>query len=67
VSVTVGHGLGLGSGGVDVKKVVGAIVVIFVLFWIISAPTQAANFVLTIFRFLEYIALSIITFLRHLF
>jgi hypothetical protein len=67
VSVTVGHGLGLGSGGVDVKKVVGAIVVIFVLFWIISAPSQAANFVLEILHFLEYIALSIITFLRHLF
>jgi hypothetical protein len=67
VSVTVGHGLGLGFGGVDVKKVVGAIVVIFVLFWIISAPTQAANFVLEILHFLEYIALSIISFLRHLF
>jgi hypothetical protein len=52
---------------VDVKKVVGAIVVIFVLFWIISAPSQAANFVLEILHFLEYIALSIITFLRHLF
>jgi hypothetical protein len=67
VSVTVGHGLGLGSGGVDVKKVVGAIVVIFVLFWIISAPRAAANFVLEILAGLEYIAQSIITFLRNLF
>ena len=67
MSVTVGHGLGLGSGGVDVRKVVIALVVIFVLFWIISAPTAAAAFVLTILHLLEAAAESIVSFLRHLF
>ncbi|HEY2194620.1 MAG TPA: hypothetical protein VGH76_20300 [Actinomycetospora sp.] len=51
----------------DVKKLVGAIVVIFVLFFIITQPHAAANFVLEILHFLEYIALSIITFLKSLF
>lgn len=67
MSVTVGHGTGLLSGRVDVKKLVGAIVVIFVLFFVITQPRAAANFVLEILYFLESIAESIITFLRSLF
>jgi hypothetical protein len=52
---------------VDVKKLVGAIVVIFVLFFVISQPQGAANLVTTILSLLESAASSVVTFLRSLF
>lgn len=51
----------------DVKKVVGVIVVIFVLFFVISQPTASANFVLAILHMLENAANAVVLFLRRLF
>ncbi len=57
----------LASSGVDVRKLVIAIVVIFLLFFVISQPQAAANLVLTILHLLEAAAESVVTFLRRLF
>lgn len=51
----------------DVKKVVGVIVVIFVLFFVISQPQASANFVLNILQLLENAANAVVLFLRSLF
>ena len=67
MSVTLGHGRALASSGVDVRKLVIAIVVIFLLFFVISQPQGAANLVLTILHLLEAAAESVVTFLRRLF
>ncbi|HEY2220754.1 hypothetical protein [Actinomycetospora sp.] len=51
----------------DVKKLVIAVVVIFVLFFVISQPQAAANLVQNILSLLESAATSVVTFLRELF
>ena len=51
----------------DVKKLVGAIVVIFVLFFVISQPRASADFVLNILQLLENAANAVVLFLRSLF
>jgi hypothetical protein len=67
VSVTGGHWSGPKIAAVDVKKVVGAIVVIFVLFFVISQPRASADFVLNILHLLENAANAVVLFLRSLF
>ena len=51
----------------DVKKVVIAVVVIFVLFFVISQPRQSAEFVQAILTMLENAANAVVLFLRSLF
>jgi uncharacterized membrane protein (Fun14 family) len=67
VSVTFGHGGVLAFADVDVRKVVIAVVVIFVLFFVISQPQGAANLVNDILRLLAEAANSVVLFLRRLF
>ena len=67
MSVTGGHRRDPKIADVDVKKVVGVIVVIFVLFFVITQPTASANFVLSILHMLESAANSVVLFLRSLF
>jgi hypothetical protein len=67
VSVTGGHRRTPKIAAVDVKKLVIAIVVIFVLFFVISQPRQSAEFVQAILTMLENAANAVVLFLRSLF
>jgi hypothetical protein len=51
----------------DVKKLMGVVVVIFVLFWIISQPTSASGSVNSVLGNLREAGNSMVTFLRDVF
>ena len=52
---------------VNLKKIVGFLVVIFVLFWIISQPTSASGSVNNLLGNLQQAGSSIATFLTNVF
>ncbi|MGH3451180.1 MAG: hypothetical protein ACRDQW_10725 [Haloechinothrix sp.] len=51
----------------DAKKTAVLAVAVLVLFFVISAPTQAADAAHTLLGALEDAAIGIVTFLKHLF
>lgn len=57
----------MGSSDVNLKKLLTWVAVALVLFFLISAPTQASNLVDNILNMLKGAAEAIVTFVRSLF
>jgi uncharacterized membrane protein len=66
---TFGHRPGSGTENVlvNAKKLIVLVVVAFVLFFLITQPSESANVVDTVLNWLKTAAESIITFVRNLF
>lgn len=65
--VTTRPGSGTETGLVNAKKLILLLVVAFVLFFLITQPTESANVVDTVLNWLKDAAESIITFVRSIF